>query len=514
MARSKETLSLVPLPIDKVGYQRDGTAFAAAGGVISGKHMRWHNGRFMKIGGYELLSQSLTAPVRQIQGFWAHTGGGYLHLGSSSKLEQVFLNLNGAVSAPNDRTPLTGFTASSNNQWQFGIMYDAVTTDATIVAQCTANLADIGAGAYSDVYFGPVNTSTPLVPISATTPNVAVDGGICVIQPYLFLYGSDGYVTWSAPNSLTDFSTINGGGGVPPAGARIAGSKILRGYPARGANSGPTGYFWAIDSFIRATYVGGDAIWSFQTISDKTSVLSTSGIVEADGRFFWPALDRFVIYDGSLRELRNTYNFDWFFDNLNMTWRQKCWGIFVPRFGEIWWFFPFYPATECTHAIIYNIRENAWYDTELARTAGWQSRVFSKPVMTSNATSPAYLWRQETGHDQVMSGVSTAIEAEYETYPMSLSRSEDSGVQSHLIYLDSVEPDMIQVGDVTMTVEGEEYARSTQTSSLPYTITDTTDRVDVREQFRHMRIRMNSNTVGGFMEMGRTLLRMRPGDGQ
>ena len=67
---------------------------------------------------------------------------------------------------------------------------------------------------------------------------------------------------------------------------------------------------------------------------------------------------------------------------------------------------------------------------------------------------------------------------------------------------------------MTMTIEGEEYARSTQTSSSPYTITDTTDRVDVREQFRHMRIRMNSNTVGGFMEMGRTLLRIRPGDGQ
>lgn len=514
MASTPETWSLVPLPIDKVGYQRDGTAFAATGGIISGKHMRWHNGRFMKIGGYELLSSSLVAPVRQIQGYWAHTGGGYLHFGSASALQSVFINLNGAISSPSDRTPLTGFTASANNQWQLGVMYDAVSNDATIVAQCTANLADIGAGSFSDVYYGPVDASTPLVPISATTPNFAVDGGIAVFQPYLFAYGSDGYVTWSAPNSLTNFDTVSGGGGVPPNGARIAGSKILRGYPARGANSGPTGYFWAIDSFIRVTWVGGAAVWNFQTISDKTSVLSTSGIVEADGRFYWPALDRFVMYDGTLRELRNTYNFDWFFNNLNLSWRQKVWGIFVPKFGEIWWFFPYSPATECTHAIIYNIRENAWYDTELARTAGWQSRVFSNPVMTENATSPAYLWRQETGTDQIISGAHTAIEAEFETYPMSLAGSGDPRTVSNLIYLDSVEPDLIQTGDVTLTVLGEEYARSTQATSSPYTISETTDRLDVREQFRHMRFTLNSNTVGGFMEMGRTLLRMRPGDGQ
>jgi len=57
----------------------------------------------------------------------------------------------------------------------------------------------------------------------------------------------------------------------------------------------------------------------------------------------------------------------------------------VPRFGEIWWCYPRGHATECTHAIVYNVRENTWYDTELpngGRSAGVFPAVYRKPLMT------------------------------------------------------------------------------------------------------------------------------------
>ena len=58
----------------------------------------------------------------------------------------------------------------------------------------------------------------------------------------------------------------------------------------------------------------------------------------------------------------------------------------VPKFGEIWWFFPFGQAEECTHAIIYNVREQIWYDVALGRSAGYSSQVFQYPIMANNAT--------------------------------------------------------------------------------------------------------------------------------
>ena len=86
-------------------------------------------------------------------------------------------------------------------------------------------------------------------------------------------------------------------------------------------------------------------------------------------------------------------NQNYFFDNLNYDQRQKVWATKVPRFGEIWWFYPRGDATECTDAIIYNVRENVWYDAGEARgaqrSAGYFSQVFAYPVAADWHTSEA-----------------------------------------------------------------------------------------------------------------------------
>jgi hypothetical protein len=78
-------------------------------------------------------------------------------------------------------------------------------------------------------------------------------------------------------------------------------------------------------------------------------------------------------------------NQNYFFDNLNYAQRQKVWATKVPRFGEIWWLYPKGNATECTDAIIFNVREGTWYDAGEAlgarRSAGYFSQVFAYPVM-------------------------------------------------------------------------------------------------------------------------------------
>jgi hypothetical protein len=67
-----------------------------------------------------------------------------------------------------------------------------------------------------------------------------------------------------------------------------------------------------------------------------------------------------------VKEIPNPMNQDYFFDNLNYTQRQKVWATKVPRFGEVWWFYPRGDSTECNDAIIYNVRENTWYDAGTA----------------------------------------------------------------------------------------------------------------------------------------------------
>ncbi|MFM7851165.1 MAG: hypothetical protein ACKO96_04425, partial [Flammeovirgaceae bacterium] len=102
--------------------------------------------------------------------------------------------------------------------------------------------------------------------------------------------------------------------------------------------------------------------WRYDLISSQSSILSSKCVIEYDGIYYWVGVDRFLMYNGVVKEIPNSMNQNYFFDNLNYDQRQKVYVNKVPRFGEIWWFYPRGSATECNDAIIYNVRENCWYD--------------------------------------------------------------------------------------------------------------------------------------------------------
>jgi len=112
--------------------------------------------------------------------------------------------------------------------------------------------------------------------------------------------------------------------------------------------------------------------------------MSSSGVIEYDGIFYWAGIDRFLMYNGVVAEVPNTMNLNYFFDNVNYSQRQKVWCTKVPRYNEIWWFYPKGDATECTDAIIYNVKDKTWYDSGQApganRSSGWFTEVFPKPI--------------------------------------------------------------------------------------------------------------------------------------
>ena len=152
--------------------------------------------------------------------------------------------------------------------------------------------------------------------------------------------------------------------------------KIVQGLPVRGGSNAPSGLFWSLDSLIRVSYnpttinVGTTSVtqfWRYDIISSQSSILSSQCVIEYDGIYYWVGVDRFLLYNGVVKEIPNDMNQNYFFDNLNYAQRQKVWATKVPRYGEIWWFYPRGDATECTDAIIYNVREQCWYDAEIGR---------------------------------------------------------------------------------------------------------------------------------------------------
>jgi len=212
--------------------------------------------------------------------------------------------------------------------------------------------------------------------------NVSVSGGVVTLHPYVFVYGNDGLIRNSGAGNVQDWVSADANE------VSVATGKIVQGLPVRGGSNAPSGLFWSLDSLIRVSYIGGAGTppqyWRYDLISSQSSILSSQSVIEYDGIYYWCGVDRFLLYNGVVKEIPNAMNQNYFFDNLNYAQREKVWVSKVPRFGEIWWFYPRGTATECTDAIVYNVRENTWYDAGQAlgaqRSAGYFSQVFPFPI--------------------------------------------------------------------------------------------------------------------------------------
>lgn len=369
------------------GIKRDGTKFEGDN-YVDGQWVRFQRNLPRKIGGYRSINKFLRGKSTALNEF-TQNALTYIHSGSSRYVERFYIDGSGNTSVITDRTPTSGFTASDQNMWQFDIdskLSGGVATN-LLIAQVAPNLGCICNSDGGELFYGDLLDTAPLVPLTNTPTGFNSTGGVVALHPYTFAFGTDGYIAWSVPGDPTDF-TGTGSGAV-----NAAAQKIVRGISLRGGpGNSPSGLFWAADALIRAAYIGGDPVFQFDTLSTQTSILSARSVIEYDGVFFWCGVDRFLSYNGVVREVPNNMNTNYFFDNLNYAYRQKVFATKVPRFGEIWWCYPRGQATECTHAVIYNVREDTWYDTELpngGRSAGLFPAVYRRPLMTGVEPQPA-----------------------------------------------------------------------------------------------------------------------------
>lgn len=510
----------------QAGIKRDGTSLD--GNYYSdGLWCRFRNGRPKKIGGYQeiinLNSVSVpahvpTKPARAIETCTASPMV-MIHAFHGDGVSQIAADQNAVGGACLDRTP-AGFTAG-DYVWTTDHLWDSVGGATKIVAHAANCLGDITSDTKTDIYYGTNIAAAALTSLTASgAPQVS--GGICVLQPFVFAFGSDGLIANCDANKPTIWS-----GGQFNNSANVAGTKIVAGMSLRGGANAPAGLFWALDSLIRVSFIGGSAIWRYDTLSDQTTILASKCVVEVDGTFYWPGIDRFLMYNGVVKELSNPLNQDFFFDNLNWTHRNKVWGIKVTRWGEIWWFFPKSGSTECNHAVIYNYRENTWYDTPILRSGGCAPRelpllLWADSVANTDGSGGVTgfrLYRHEIGKDAVVNGQVSAIRSYWESSNYGLATGGVTGQGQEnpnvLTRTVRVEPDYVGSGPLEISLRGTSFAMDTQeqqTDPVTFEPRASESVADFRTQIRLPRLRVESNTQGGDYFFGKTLLHNEPGD--
>lgn len=577
MTAKVTTLSIKP------GIQRDGTQFAADG-YVDGEWVRFQRGMPRKIGGYNGIFLNGSGISRGMT--MTSTGGlNYVVSGYWAGVEGWSTdNDDGVGFGPTPYTISYGFTANDNNLWQFDVGYDSYgagaskliahpgqnltaidstintrplygpfpgstlapvgvftatgTTNSTAVFTLDASNAAVGAGVSITGAGIPSGTTVVSVVGTAVTMsaaatasasitatfdnNISVSGGVVMLHPYLFVYGNDGLIQNCAAGDFNNWTSSDSNAN------NVASGKIVKGLPIRGGTNSPSGLFWSLDSVIRVSYSpstvnGLNFYWRYDLLTSQTSIMSSQSVIEYDGIFYWAGVDRFLSYNGVVQEVPNTQNQNYFFDNLNYAQRQKVWVSKVPRFGEIWWFYPKGDATECTDAIIYNTREKVWYDAGQAlgarRSAGAFSEVFRNPIWSGNEINSQgkyTIWQHEKGVNQIYLTNVNAIRSMFETCNLGLVTGGPGNPQlvgdNLWARIDRVEPDFVQEGEMTVTVTGKGYANDEDIASQPYPFDSTTLKIDMREQRRELRLKFQSNTENGNYQMGKVLISVEGGD--
>lgn len=523
MAEALKIFPLRPSP----GIKRDTTP-TEGNFWDEGVWSRFYRGLPRSILGYRDMTDTYPGPSRGL--FVNPVGNGYINVfsGSSNNLVVGQFTQAGIGSSPTDITPV-GFSGDPLNVWQLDRLYNSNGGGGiSICAHAAPNLGNISNTQQRPVYYGDINAAAPLTPSmnDAGSPAVFnVDGGLLALPPFLIAYGSDGLYAWSKPNDPSIFPIANA--------ANICATKIVKGLSVRGGANSPSALLWSLDSVIQSSFVGGSAIWSFNTLSDQSSILSSSSVVEMDGIYYWPGLDRFLTFNGVLRELPNEMNLDFFYDNMNFSEAQKAFAFKVPRWGEIWFCAPLFGATECNWAVIYNVRENTWYDTPLpsdGRSAAAFAQTFPYPIMGSalglrpvgQSSGTVYpLWQHETGNDQVRGTESDAIfksitssTASIVGGGLTLFGSPAGSPQSVQTEMEFFEPDFLFNNEMTFETLGRMYPQDQDAVLNTTTIIKqpTENFYDLTIQSRYLRWLISTNEQGGFYVMGSPLLHYRPGD--
>lgn len=518
-------MSEQPAPLDFApGIQRDGTMFEGQR-AVDALWCRWRLARPRKMGGFQQITDLLTGIPRRIHVFYQGATA-TIHIGTTQGLQQVVIDYSGNLINMANRTP-TGFSASATATWTFDAIFDTNTGVVQLVAHSAPNAGSPTSTVQTVPYIGQITATGQLAQFSVPStlgggayvqPSVA--GGVVSVQPYIFDFDANGLVQWSAPNVPLALGVT---GGTTGAGsARISAQKIMAGAPLRGGGTQqPAVIFWSLSEVITGSFVGSNAgIFAFSTVSPSTSILSGGGVIEDGGLFYWPGIDRFYVYNGTVQELPNQQNLDWFFANLNWSQVGKIQAFKIPRYGEVCWLAPMFGNTECSHMIIYNSREQCWYDTVLpnaGRGCGYFAQGLRYPVMggVTNDGNGYSLWLHEAGTDQVAAGVTSAVRSYFETPYFGGPKNQPAS--NNGLSIQQLEPDVILAGDMTVQIIGAANARAPVSTgaAVPLKASPSVPQeqfVSFNEGHRLTRLHIESNVVGGNYIFGRNLLHAAPAE--
>ena len=279
-------------------------------------------------------------------------------------------------------------------------------------------------------------------------------------------------------------------------------------------------------------FVGPPFTFSVRQVGTNCGLIGQHALTYSDGKVFWMSGEGgFFVFDGTVKSLPCLVE-DFVFtdtgDNLGINYNASdiIYAEHNTLYGEVNWFYPKSGATQIERCVTYNYGENVWTTSSLARTSYVDTGVFDVPYATeyNSGSTPVFpdilgltntygastYYAHEVGTDQVNSSGTTSINAFIQSgdFDITAARTRQGQTTGMVDYRGDGEffmsvkrfiPDFkVLTGNSKITLLLNDYPNNTASSSPlgPFTITNSTDKVDTRARGRLLSIKIENDGTG------------------
>ena len=279
-------------------------------------------------------------------------------------------------------------------------------------------------------------------------------------------------------------------------------------------------------------FVGPPFTFSVRQVGTNCGLIGQHALSYSDGKVFWMSGEGgFFVFDGTVKSLPclvEDFVFTTNSNNLGINYNATdiVYAEHNTLYSEVNWFYPKSGSEQIDRCVTYNYGENVWTTSSLARTSYVDTGVFDLPYATeynktslpvfgdilgiTNTYGASTYYAHEVGTDQVNSSGTTSINAFIESGDFDITaRRSMTGQSTGMVdyrgdgeFFMSVKrfiPDFkVLTGNSKITLLLNDYPNNTASSSPlgPFTITNSTDKVDTRARGRLLSIKIENDGTG------------------
>jgi hypothetical protein len=249
---------------------------------------------------------------------------------------------------------------------------------------------------------------------------------------------------------------------------------------------------WTDDTLHGMAFAGPPYTFSFRQLGTQCGLLSPHAAIDFNGRSFWMSNNAFYRYDGRVTQL-DCPVLRFVFDDFNYNQKDKVFTGTNAEFSEVIWHYCSRNSNEVDRYVTHNTEDNSWSYGPTTFSVWFDKSVYDSVI---TAGTDGYIYDNEIVDYYLADGsiMPTCIE----TGDFDLPGLSDNDL---LMFVDRVIPDFDFDGPspaVQITFITKNYPGGPETTKGPYNITNDTDYVSLRLRGRQARMRITSESNGGW----------------